>query len=53
VTVHLDLSADVRPVKGDSIQLQQVILNLMLNAFSAMSDTGPTACDGSCAHEFD
>jgi two-component system sensor kinase FixL len=40
VTVHLDLSADVRPVKGDSIQLQQVILNLMLNAFSAMSDTG-------------
>ena len=37
VTVHLDLSADVRPVKGDSVQLQQVILNLMLNAFSAMS----------------
>ncbi len=40
VTVHLDLSSDVRPVKGDSIQLQQVILNLMLNAFSAMSGTG-------------
>jgi C4-dicarboxylate-specific signal transduction histidine kinase len=40
VTVHLDLSADVRPVKGDSVQLQQVILNLMLNAFSAMSGTG-------------
>ncbi len=37
VTVHLDLSSDVRPVKGDSVQLQQVILNLMLNAFSAMS----------------
>jgi len=37
VSVHLDLSADVRPVKGDSVQLQQVILNLMLNAFSAMS----------------
>ncbi len=37
VTVHLDLSSDVRPVKGNSVQLQQVILNLMLNAFSAMS----------------
>jgi PAS domain S-box-containing protein len=41
VTVHLDLSPDVRPVKGDSVQLQQVILNLMLNAFSAMSEAGP------------
>jgi two-component system sensor kinase FixL len=39
VTVQLDLSADVRPVKGDTVQLQQVILNLMLNAFSAMSGT--------------
>jgi PAS domain S-box-containing protein len=37
VTVHLDLPADVRLVKGDSVQLQQVILNLMLNAFHAMS----------------
>ena len=39
VTVHLDLSSGVRPVKGDSVQLQQVVLNLMLNAFSAMSGT--------------
>ena len=39
VTIHLDLSSDVRAVKGDSVQLQQVILNLMLNAFSAMSGT--------------
>jgi PAS domain S-box-containing protein len=43
VAVDLDLSPDVRPVKGDSVQLQQVILNLMLNAFSAMSGT---AVDG-------
>jgi C4-dicarboxylate-specific signal transduction histidine kinase len=40
VTVHLDLSSGVRPVKGDSVQLQQVILNLMLNAFSAMGVSG-------------
>jgi PAS domain S-box-containing protein len=40
VTVQLDLSPDIGPVKGDSVQLQQVILNLMLNAFSAMSGPG-------------
>ena len=40
VTVHLDLLSEIPPVKGDSVQLQQVILNLMLNAFSAMSGTG-------------
>ena len=40
VTVHLDLSPDISSVKGDSVQLEQVILNLMLNAFSAMSGTG-------------
>jgi two-component system, LuxR family, sensor kinase FixL len=40
VTVRLDLSPDIPPVKGDSVQLQQVILNLMLNAFSAMTGTG-------------
>jgi C4-dicarboxylate-specific signal transduction histidine kinase len=39
VTVELDLSADIRPVKGDSVQLQQVIMNLMLNALNAMSET--------------
>jgi PAS domain S-box-containing protein len=40
VMVHLDLSSDVRPVKCDSVQLQQVILNLMLNALSAMNGPG-------------
>ena len=40
VAVHLDLASDLRAVKGDSVQLQQVILNLMLNAFSAMNGTG-------------
>ena len=40
VAVHLDLASDLRAVQGDSVQLQQVILNLMLNAFSAMNPTG-------------
>ena len=40
VTVELDLWPGVLPVKADNVQLQQVILNLMLNAFSAMSGTG-------------
>jgi two-component system sensor kinase FixL len=40
VTVHLDLAPDISSVKGDSVQLQQVILNLMLNAFSAMNGSG-------------
>jgi C4-dicarboxylate-specific signal transduction histidine kinase len=40
VTVDLDLSSEIRPVAGDSVQLQQVVLNLMLNAFSAMSGPG-------------
>lgn len=37
VIVELELSTEPLLVSGDSIQLQQVILNLMLNAFSAMS----------------
>ena len=40
VTIQLDLSPDLSPVTGDSVQLQQVILNLMLNAFTAMSAPG-------------
>ena len=52
VTVHLDLSSSVRAVKGDSVQLQQVILNLMLNAFSAMNGT-EMAAPGGRAHERD
>ena len=41
LTVHLELSSGLAPVKGDSVQLQQVILNLLLNAFSAMNGSGP------------
>jgi PAS domain S-box-containing protein len=37
VTVSLDLGADLPPVLGDRVQLQQVILNLLINAVEAMS----------------
>ena len=37
LTMQLDLSPAVLAVKGDSVQLQQVLLNLILNAFAAMS----------------
>ena len=38
VTVELDLSPGVLLVQADNVQLQQVMLNLMLNAFSAMGE---------------
>jgi PAS domain S-box-containing protein len=38
ITVQLELSPSVPPVTGDSVQLQQVMLNLILNAFTAMSN---------------
>lgn len=37
VTVFLELAPTLPPVRGDRIQLQQVALNLMLNAFDAVS----------------
>jgi PAS domain S-box-containing protein len=38
VTVSSELDPSLPPVKGDRIQLQQVALNLMLNAFEAMNE---------------
>jgi signal transduction histidine kinase len=40
VMVELDLSQDLPPASGDNIQLQQVVMNLMLNAFVAMNRPG-------------
>jgi signal transduction histidine kinase len=34
--LHTDLPAGDRPVFGDRIQLQQVVLNLIMNAIQAM-----------------
>jgi PAS domain S-box-containing protein len=38
VTLRAELGDDLPPVAGDRIQLQQVILNLLLNASQAMRD---------------
>src|SRR4029078_5211394 len=40
VSVELDLDPDLPPTPGDTIQLQQVVMNLMLNAFAAMDPPG-------------
>jgi C4-dicarboxylate-specific signal transduction histidine kinase len=38
VTVSLELASDLPPVLGDRVQLQQVLLNLLINAFDAVGD---------------
>ena len=37
VALHTDLAAGDRPVLGDRVQLQQVVLNLIMNGVEAMS----------------
>jgi len=41
--VHLSLDVDehLPPVRGDKVQLQQVMLNLIVNAFDAVRDVDP------------
>jgi len=38
VTVRLELADNLPPLQGDRVQLQQVMLNLVVNAIQAMSD---------------
>lgn len=40
VTIHSELDANVPNFLADRVQLQQVFMNLMLNAIEAMKDTG-------------
>ncbi len=38
VSISLDIDSGMPKVQGDKVQLQQVMLNLLLNAFQAMKD---------------
>jgi PAS domain S-box-containing protein len=40
VSIRTDFAADLPKVMADRVQLQQVLMNLMLNAIEAMNDTG-------------
>jgi signal transduction histidine kinase/CheY-like chemotaxis protein len=40
VAMRTELAADLPSVSGDRVQLQQVLMNLMLNAMEAMSEGG-------------
>jgi PAS domain S-box-containing protein len=42
VTVLTELAADLPPVMGDRVQLQQVLMNLMTNGIEAMRDVDGT-----------
>ncbi|WP_339674204.1 PAS domain S-box protein [uncultured Gimesia sp.] len=41
VTLHLELSPGPLQIIGDAIQIEQVLVNLLLNAFEAMSEQPP------------
>lgn len=40
VVIHVDMRDDLPAVNGDRVELQQVVLNLMMNALEAMSGMG-------------
>jgi PAS domain S-box-containing protein len=40
ITIHSAVDADTPKIVADRVQLQQVFMNLMLNAIEAMKDTG-------------
>ncbi len=45
VLVRTDLASDLPDLLGDRIQLQQVVLNLTLNALEAMEDQNDEPCE--------
>ena len=40
IALQLDLAADLPPIEGDTAQLQQVAMNLVVNAADALGDAG-------------
>ena len=40
VAIHTDFSDEVPKIMSDRVQLQQLLMNLMLNAIEAMKETG-------------
>lgn len=46
VTIKLDLKRDVPEISGDSAQIQQVIMNLIINAAEAIGDNNGTIMVG-------
>ena len=40
VSIHTDLGADVPMIMSDRVQVQQVLMNLVLNAIEALKETG-------------
>jgi two-component system sensor kinase FixL len=41
VSMSLELALDLPRVRGDRVQLQQVVLNLLMNAMDAMAESAP------------
>jgi C4-dicarboxylate-specific signal transduction histidine kinase len=42
ISVRMELAADLPQVRGDHVQLQQVMMNLMMNSIDAMKDVDGT-----------
>jgi PAS domain S-box-containing protein len=40
IAIRTEVAADIRDITADRVQMQQVLMNLMLNAIEAMKDTG-------------